>query len=125
MNPKTLEFVGTEGLNFGRFGWLEKGALVVMTEKEAADIKGDRRFKLTKDSAAVDNPSTDLEKANSNETLLNISLREMTKEQLHARAKELQTDGKALTVKPTATKAELISLIEQAERQPELPEQSE
>ena len=114
---KNLIYVGQEGLNFGRWRWIEHGDVLELTEaeaegaiaKKAAKLKADRVKSTSKEAEA--GREERVEKENTFEKFKENELQNMTKEELRNRAGQIQGAGGAIDVRPQMSKKQLIAEI--------------
>lgn len=100
---KVFEFQG-EPVNLGRFGCVGKGEILVLTEKEANDIRDDRRFRPVK------KPEQPVSERDALQVQI-LEIQGLGFEAARRRVKELQAQGKALDVRPLATHGQLITAL--------------
>lgn len=96
--------------NLGRFGFVDKGAVLELTENEEHSIKGDRRFRSHKGDDPVEQGDL-LDKQNDPETVRRASLQEKSIEELRSMAAVLSKNGSTIEYRGGADKASLIGAI--------------
>jgi len=85
---KAFTFQGKEG-NQSRFGWVKPGQVLVLTDQEAENVKGDKRFRPVKGDKPVEPQNPVLDKANAMEATQEAKIAGLTDDALKAKAVEL------------------------------------
>lgn len=110
--PKFVVYNG-ESKHLGRFGWVEKGTPLIMTDKEAQDVRGHRDFSFNR-TGAVKKGDDQLGRENEHVRIMLLEIREKSKEQLKLIADELVADGYEIELSENPTQFEILRKIEEA-----------
>lgn len=113
--PKYLIYRGKEAKNIGRFGWVEPGTALVMTDKEAADVADNPDYAPNK-SGIVPKRNDQVGRENEHLRILQLEAREKTKEELLVLVDELVKEGYEITLSQYPNWNELIRVVEEAYR---------
>jgi hypothetical protein len=109
--PKHIIYKGP-AQNIGRFGWVEPGTGLILTDREAESVSKDKRFATNKDPEVPSKSSPAVERENDHEKVVALELREKTKAELLAFVEDLRKEGQTINVSKNPTVAELIRVIE-------------
>src|SRR4051812_44858643 len=105
--------------NLGRFGTVNKGALLCMTEAEAEYVEKhkDKNFRRAKGNEIVAAAAPDsLKKANDPAVIGALELRQANHDNLLARCERMKAAGIPIDFKVRSSRTELIAAICMAER---------
>lgn len=114
-----------EACNLGRFGWVEKGTPLVLSDKEAEMVKGDKRFVVNRNpeqSTKTNNPTINRENAPARVGVLDLQAK--SKEELLALAETYAKEGRQFQLSKHPTKAELLRILKPFVEEP-IPAQGE
>jgi hypothetical protein len=110
-----LKYIG-EAKNIGRFGWVQPGTTLILTDKEADGVRDNKDFVPETDPENQGLSTAQIERENNHDRILALELQDKTAAELVEIIEEMKVDGYHFEPIPKhATRQELIFAINKAE----------